>query len=49
MRAWRRLHAELAYLLGITWLEGRMVALTPEQVQARLAVLEARRAARLGR
>lgn len=49
MRAWRRLYAELAYLFEWAWLEGRMVALTPAQARARLAGLEARRSARLGR
>jgi hypothetical protein len=40
---WRELRAELAYLIGVTWLSARMVRLSPEQVQEKLAVLEARR------
>lgn len=47
MRAWwRELRAELAYLVGVTWLEGRMVRLPPEQVSEELAALEVRREAR---
>ena len=40
---WRELRAELAYLVGVTWLSARMVRLPPGQVQEKLAVLEARR------
>jgi hypothetical protein len=47
VRLLRRLYAELAFLTGVTWLEARMVRLTPEQVDAELDRLEARRAARL--
>jgi hypothetical protein len=43
----KRLHAELAYLVGVTWLNARMVALPPAEVRERLAMLEARRARRL--
>ena len=44
MRAWwRELRAELAYLIGVTWLSARTVRLSPGQVQEELAVLEARR------
>ena len=40
---WRELRAELAYLIGVTWLSARMVRLSPGQLQEKLAVLEARR------
>jgi hypothetical protein len=40
---WRELRAELAYLAGVTWLEARMVRLSPGQVSGELAAMEARR------
>jgi hypothetical protein len=40
---WRALYAELAYLAGVTWLNGRMAALSPEEVHERLDELDARR------
>jgi hypothetical protein len=45
---WRALRAELAYLIGVTWLNGRMAGLSPEEVHARLDELEARRDAARG-
>lgn len=47
MRCLRRLYAELAYLVEVTWLEGRMISLTPQETRRRLAAIEARRARRL--
>jgi hypothetical protein len=47
VRLLRHLHAELAFLAGVTWLEARMVRLTAEETGAELDALEARRAARL--
>lgn len=48
MRAWwRALRAELAYLIGVTWLNGRMAGLSPDEVHERLDELEARRRLRV--
>lgn len=48
MRAWwRALYAELAYLAGVTWLNGRMVRMSPDEVHERLDMLEARRRLRV--